>query len=166
MLYGKSDQNRAVAEVAGAPAYANQFSAGITNGKALTNHSDVPCFAEQQSGSQRVAASPESGREGPLDIHFRGQAAYEEARVGRVFNLRRPDRYPAAVLNAASVHDGEHQVVSPAIGRVPTSLGPSKSLANADSRRFRLVVRGVKLAAERGLKVAIRSGGHSWAALS
>lgn len=58
---------------------------------------------------------------------------WEEARVGRVFNGRRPDRQPDAVLFAASVED---------------------------------VQRGVRYAAERGWSVAVRSGGHSWAAWS
>ena len=35
----------------------------------------------------------------------RGQPGYEEARVGRVFNGRRPDRFPAAVLLAADEDD-------------------------------------------------------------
>jgi FAD/FMN-containing dehydrogenase len=35
----------------------------------------------------------------------RGDDGFEEARVGRVFNLRRPDRRPAAVLFAASERD-------------------------------------------------------------
>jgi FAD/FMN-containing dehydrogenase len=34
-------------------------------------------------------------------LFLRGQDGYEEARVGRVFNRRRPDRYPDAVLIAA-----------------------------------------------------------------
>jgi FAD/FMN-containing dehydrogenase len=42
------------------------------------------------------------------DIFWRGEAGYEDARVGRVFNARRPDRYPAAVLLAA----GEDDVVA------------------------------------------------------
>ena len=42
------------------------------------------------------------------DILWRGDAGYEEARVGRVFNACRPDRYPAAVLMAA----GEDDVVA------------------------------------------------------
>src|SRR4029453_18932196 len=58
---------------------------------------------------------------------------WEDARVGRVFNGRRPDRQPDAVLLAASVAD---------------------------------VQRGVRLAKERGWTVAVRSGGHSWAAWS
>jgi hypothetical protein len=62
----------------------------------------------------------------------RGEPGYEQARAGRVFNRRRPERYPDAVL-----------------------LGGS----DAD------VVAGVRLAAERGWTVAVRSGGHSWAAL-
>jgi FAD/FMN-containing dehydrogenase len=35
----------------------------------------------------------------------RGEPGYEEARVGRVFNARRPERFPAAVLLAASEDD-------------------------------------------------------------
>ena len=34
------------------------------------------------------------------EIFWRDDPGYEEARVGRVFNARRPDRYPAAVLLA------------------------------------------------------------------
>ena len=34
------------------------------------------------------------------EIHWRGESGYEEARCGRVFNARRPERYPAAVLFA------------------------------------------------------------------
>ncbi len=42
-------------------------------------------------------------------IIWRGEPGYEEARVGRMFNARRPDRFPAAVLLAeteADVIDG------------------------------------------------------------
>ena len=67
------------------------------------------------------------------EIHWRGDPGYEQARVGRVFNARRPDRFPAAVLCASSEAD---------------------------------VIAGVKLAAQRCLKVSVRSGGHSWAAWS
>jgi len=64
---------------------------------------------------------------------LRGDEGYEQARVGRIFNARRPDRHPAAILEAADEQD---------------------------------VVAGVRLAAERGWKVSVRSGGHSWAAWS
>ena len=64
---------------------------------------------------------------------LRGEPGYEQARVGRIFNARRPDRFPAAVLLAADDHD---------------------------------VIEGVRLAAERGWTVSVRSGGHSWAAWS
>jgi len=64
---------------------------------------------------------------------WRGEPGYEEARVGRLFNARRPDRFPVAVLEAASEDD---------------------------------VVAGVRLARERGLRVSVRAGGHSWAAWS
>jgi FAD/FMN-containing dehydrogenase len=64
---------------------------------------------------------------------LRGDPGYEQARVDRIFNARRPDRFPAAVLLAASDDD---------------------------------VAAGVRLAAERGWLVSVRSGGHSWAAWS
>ncbi len=67
------------------------------------------------------------------NIVWRGDAGYEEARVARFFNARRPDRFPAGVLSAQSEDD---------------------------------VVAGVRLARERGLKVSVRAGGHSWAAWS
>ncbi|MGP3769696.1 FAD-binding oxidoreductase [Streptomyces sp. SDT5-1] len=62
-----------------------------------------------------------------------GDPDWEDARVGRVFNGRRPGRQPDAVLLAGSVAD---------------------------------VQRGVRLAKEKGWTVAVRSGGHSWAAWS
>jgi FAD/FMN-containing dehydrogenase len=64
---------------------------------------------------------------------LRGDPGYEQARVGRVFNARRPDRYPAAILVARDDDD---------------------------------VVAAVRLAAERGWTVSVRSGGHSWAGWS
>ncbi len=39
------------------------------------------------------------------ELFWRGEPGYEEARVGRVFNARRPDRFPAAVLYARTEHD-------------------------------------------------------------
>jgi FAD/FMN-containing dehydrogenase len=63
----------------------------------------------------------------------RGDDGYEHARVGGVFNARRPQRFPAAILQAADEHD---------------------------------VVAGVRLARDEHLQVAVRSGGHSWAAWS
>src|ERR1700712_1836688 len=36
---------------------------------------------------------------------LRGEEGDEEARVGRVFNARRPDRFPAAVLDAVDADD-------------------------------------------------------------
>ena len=66
-------------------------------------------------------------------IFWRGDPGYEEARVARVFNARRPDRFPAGVLMASSEGD---------------------------------VLDGVRLARERGLKVSVRAGGHSWAVWS
>lgn len=63
----------------------------------------------------------------------RGEPGFDDARIGRVFNARRPDRQPDAVLCARSVED---------------------------------VRAGVLLARERGWRVAVRSGGHSWAAWS
>jgi FAD/FMN-containing dehydrogenase len=66
-------------------------------------------------------------------LELRGDDGYEQARVGRIFNARKPDRYPAAILEVADEQD---------------------------------VVDGVRLAAERGWTVSVRSGGHSWAAWS
>jgi FAD/FMN-containing dehydrogenase len=64
---------------------------------------------------------------------LRGARGYDDARFARVFNTRRPERYPAAVLVAESEDD---------------------------------VVEGVRLARDRGWKVAIRAGGHSFPAWS
>jgi FAD/FMN-containing dehydrogenase len=66
-------------------------------------------------------------------LYWRGDDGYEPERVGRVFNARKPGRYPAAILKAECEAD---------------------------------VVAGVRLALERGLKVSVRAGGHSWAAWS
>jgi len=63
----------------------------------------------------------------------RGDAGFEQAAIGRVFNYRRPERRPAAVLRAADEAD---------------------------------VAAGVRLACREGLRVAVRAGGHSWAAWS
>ena len=63
-------------------------------------------------------------------IHHRGDASYETAR-GAMWNARRPDRFPALIVEAETEDD---------------------------------VISAVKLAADRGMKIAIRSGGHSWAA--
>ncbi len=38
-------------------------------------------------------------------VFWRGDPGYEEARVARVFNARRPDRFPAGVLLASSEED-------------------------------------------------------------
>ena len=72
---------------------------------------------------------------GRFDGRFveRGSGSYEAARAEALFNARRPARFPAAVLEAASEAD---------------------------------VVAGVRLANERGWKVAARSGGHAWAGWS
>lgn len=62
-------------------------------------------------------------------MFWRGDDGYERERVGPVFNARKPDRFPAAILKAENEDD---------------------------------VVAGVRLARERGLKVSVRAGGHSW----
>jgi len=38
-------------------------------------------------------------------VIWRDSPDYERARIGRVFNHKRPDRYPHGVVEAASVHD-------------------------------------------------------------
>lgn len=71
-----------------------------------------------------------------LPITRRGEASkeeYERARVGRVFNHRRPERFPTAIVEAT---EEEH------------------------------IVETVNLAQKEGIRVSIRSGGHSWAAWS
>jgi FAD/FMN-containing dehydrogenase len=81
------------------------------------------------TGARTSTGSPEfTGR-----LIQRGDPEFEQARVGRVFNARRPDRQPAAVLLAETDDD---------------------------------IVNGVLLARNNGWPVAIRSGGHSWAAWS
>ncbi|SDS74419.1 FAD-binding oxidoreductase [Actinoplanes derwentensis] len=68
-----------------------------------------------------------------MDLVLPGDPGWEQARVGRVFNARRPGRQPAAVLRAKTERD---------------------------------LIAGVRLAKSRGWRIAIRSGGHSWAAWS
>lgn len=60
-------------------------------------------------------------------------ATYEDARVGRVFNHRRPERFPLAIVKATCEED---------------------------------IISAVKLSAKHKCRVAVRSGGHSWAAWS
>jgi FAD/FMN-containing dehydrogenase len=62
---------------------------------------------------------------------WRGEAGYEEARLGHMWNRRVPNRYPDVVVQTQNDQD---------------------------------VIFAVRLARQRGLKVAVRSGGHSWAA--
>lgn len=75
-----------------------------------------------------MTALPFSGR-----LLYPDDADFEEARIGRIFNGRRPGRRPAAILLAENDDD---------------------------------VVNGVLLARQNGWPVAVRSGGHSWAAWS
>ncbi len=71
----------------------------------------------------------DTGRRFDGQLFLRDDQGYEEARVGRIWHLNRPERKPAAVLMAASEND---------------------------------LVEGVRLAQERGWKVAVRAGGHSF----
>src|SRR5689334_19640310 len=66
-----------------------------------------------------------------MALFWPGDDGFEEAAVGRVFNARRPDWRPAAVMPASSEDDA---------------------------------VEAVRVARGRGLRVSVRSGGHSWAA--
>ncbi|MEU6540006.1 FAD-binding oxidoreductase [Streptomyces sp. NPDC047000] len=59
----------------------------------------------------------------------RGDARYEQARLGAVWNERKPDRFPEVIVVAEDEQD---------------------------------VVAAVRLARAEGLKVSVRSGGHSW----
>ncbi|MFM9969772.1 MAG: FAD-dependent oxidoreductase, partial [Burkholderiales bacterium] len=64
-------------------------------------------------------------------VYRKGDAGYEEARRGHMWNARIPDRYPEVIVQAGSEQDA---------------------------------IRGVNLAKREGLRIAVRSGGHSWAA--
>ena len=52
-----------------------------------------------------TASVEEARRQLAGRLLLRGEPGYEQARVGRVFNARRPDRFPAAVLLAADEDD-------------------------------------------------------------
>ncbi len=64
---------------------------------------------------------------------MRNDNGYEQARLNRLFNMRHPTRYPAAILAAETEQD---------------------------------VVDGVLLAKRLGLRISVRSGGHSFPAWS
>lgn len=66
-------------------------------------------------------------------IYWHEDEGYEEARVGRVFNHRRPERFPMGVFFPEDAKD---------------------------------VIEAVKFAKKNDCKIAIRAGGHSWAAWS
>jgi hypothetical protein len=68
-----------------------------------------------------------------MKIFYKNEDGYEEARVGRVFNHRRPERFPEAVFFPENSDD---------------------------------VIEAIKFANENKHKIAIRAGGHSWAAWS
>ena len=68
-----------------------------------------------------------------MRLYHRGDDGFEDAVIGRLFNGRRPDRRPDAVLIAESEQD---------------------------------IVDGVRLAKQNDWTVAVRSGGHAWAAWS
>jgi FAD/FMN-containing dehydrogenase len=61
----------------------------------------------------------------------RGEAGFEQARVGTVWNGRTPDRFPAVIVQPESAEE---------------------------------VAQAVVHARESGMRVTVRSGGHSWAA--
>lgn len=60
----------------------------------------------------------------------RGEEGYEQARRAAVWNARTPERFPEAIVLAASERD---------------------------------VVRAVRMAGREGMRMGVRSGGHSWA---
>ena len=62
----------------------------------------------------------------------RGEEGYEEARVGRVFNARRPDRFPAAVLEAV---DADDVVAGVRLAREPTAGRSASAPAGTPGRR-------------------------------
>jgi FAD/FMN-containing dehydrogenase len=64
-----------------------------------------------------------------VPTYLRDEPGYEAARLDSVWNARKPERYPAAIVVAETEDD---------------------------------VVAAVNYAREQGLKVSVRSGGHSW----
>jgi FAD/FMN-containing dehydrogenase len=64
------------------------------------------------------------------ETYARGDAGYEQARTGIVWNGRKPARYPDRIVRARTTDD---------------------------------VIAAVRDAAESGLEIGVRSGGHSWA---
>lgn len=64
-------------------------------------------------------------------VHWRGEAGYEAARSGKMWNRRVPSRFPDVVVQPQDDDD---------------------------------VVAAVRMARRNGMKIAVRSGGHSWAA--
>jgi FAD/FMN-containing dehydrogenase len=68
-----------------------------------------------------------------MKVFYKNDIGYEQARIGRVFNHRRPDRFPEVVFFPENEDD---------------------------------VIEAVNFAKENGHKIAIRAGGHSWAAWS
>ena len=55
--------------------------------------------------SESISASEDMSAQLSGRLFLRGEAGYEEARVGRIWHENRPDRYPAAVLMAKSEDD-------------------------------------------------------------
>ena len=79
---------------------------------------------------------------------LRGEDGYEEARVGRIFNARRPDRFPAAILEVTD----ERDVVA-----VTTAFAVVTAVGYRVSRRLRTVSRPHRVPQE--LARAARSAG-------
>jgi FAD/FMN-containing dehydrogenase len=65
-----------------------------------------------------------------MDVIRQGDGGYEEARRAAVWNARTPERFPDAIVQAASEND---------------------------------VLAAVRLARAEGMRIGVRSGGHSWA---
>lgn len=57
---------------------------------------------DTSNATQTRGLSPEHNLPHSFPIYWRGNVGYEDARIGRVFNHRRPDRFPLAVVEATT----------------------------------------------------------------
>ena len=101
---------------------------------------------------------------------LRGDDGYEQARVGRIFNARRPDRYPAAILEVADELDAEAaQLLAPLALVALLCLGPTgpgstahtTAMSGTVTASTELIMSPVMIAlfVERQLRLAVKSGG-------
>jgi PPOX class F420-dependent enzyme/OxyR family protein len=86
------------------------WSSNLSGEPLAANHGSIPI---KRTVHQGAAAKPMKDKRAQGRTHMvmdnrlilRGAKGYDEARVARIFNARRPERYPAAVLVAESEND-------------------------------------------------------------